>query len=521
MIRKSLNSVQNLLSRLALYLSPINKSPDKLYGELLSDIQMNQVYDDGMTFVGLASKTSSKRILKEYLKLKDRPDFDLEKFAHENFEPIPSKANDIDVPNSDDPRTHISQLWPTLRRSPVSTKNNSLISLPYDYIVPGGRFQEQFYWDSYFVMLGLAADDRWQDISGMMANYVYMVSRLGFIPTANRTHFISRSQPPFFSEMVRLVGSHKKKGVAYLQYLPTLLAEYRFWMAGSLKSKKGKSFRRVVTMDDKSLLNRYYDNLSSPRPESHREDTETAVVSEIEDAERLFLDLRAGAESGWDFSSRWFKDPQKIETIHTTDIIPVDLNCLLYRLESLIAECYGLLRLGQLRRQFEKKASKRAQAILKYCWNEQEQFFDDFDFVKGEHTNRLTLASVFPLYAGIATLEQAKKVADRLERDFLMPGGLTTTLIENGQQWDHPNGWAPLQWIAIIGLRNYGFNELANEVKRRWLESVETVFRDKHKMIEKYDVTSASRVGGGGEYALQDGFGWTNGVYAALVDEDK
>ena len=123
---------------------------------------------------------------------------------------------------------------------------------------------------------------------------------------------------------------------------------------------------------------------------------------------------------------------------------------------------------------------------------------------------------MFPLYAGIASHQQAEKVAKRLEKDFLKTGGLVTTLKETGQQWDYPNGWAPLQWVAIEGLRRYGYDELADEIRRRWLSLNEDVFNDTHRLVEKYNVIGGNGLGGGGEYALQDGFGWTNGVYIAL-----
>ena len=270
-------------------------------------------------------------------------------------------------------------------------------------------------------------------------------------------------------------------------------------------------------MPNGALLNRYYDNDMTPRPESHNEDVLTA--QEMTKPEQLYLDLRAAAESGWDFSSRWFGNPSDLRTIQTTDIIPVDLNCLLYHLEVTIARGYRLLKNTPTRRRFELYAERRARAIAEYCWDDQEQFFVDYHIRRDAPTGVLSLAAVFPLYAKVATRGQAELVAMRLKRDFLKRGGLVTTLHKNGQQWDSPNGWAPLQWIAIKGLRNYGYDELADEIKWQWLEVNEKVYRAKTKMIEKYDVINESGIGGGGEYPLQDGFGWTNGVAAALLDE--
>ena len=303
-----------------------------------------------------------------------------------------------------------------------------------------------------------------------------------------------------------------------------MLAEYRFWVKGR-KSVSGhidtRAFARVVQMPDGVILNRYFDNKTTPRPESLREDLETAQQAGLHDSEKLYLDLRAGAESGWDFSSRWFTDPHDISSIHTTDIVPVDLNCLLYQLEMTIAETYDLMFQPLLARKFRKLAERRANSIRRYMWSEREQFFMDYNFRVSRTTPAISLAGVFPLFAKIATSAQAKAVAARIEKDFLQSGGMPATLINTGQQWDAPNGWAPLHWVTIQGLREYGYYALADKIKKVWLESNLKVFEDKAKMIEKYDITGTGGIGGGGEYPLQDGFGWTNGVFAALTAEDE
>ncbi|HEU4715721.1 MAG TPA: trehalase family glycosidase, partial [Candidatus Saccharimonadales bacterium] len=219
-------------------------------------------------------------------------------------------------------------------------------------------------------------------------------------------------------------------------------------------------------------------------------------------------------------SSRWFTNPNDIRTIHTADIIPVDLNSLLYMLEEAIAETYRLLRQPLLAGKFHAAAEQRLKGVQQYCWSDAEGFFVDYNFHHNQPTGHLTLAGVFPLYAKMATSKQASAVAKKLEEQFLKEGGLVTTLTETGQQWDAPNGWAPLHWVAIEGLRNYGHHKLADEIKRRWIETNLRVFSEKGKMVEKYDVVNPTALGGGGEYPLQDGFGWTNGVLAALLKED-
>ena len=499
-----------------------NKSPDDRFKELFADVQKSAVYADGKTFVDLVPRKRAREILKEYRLAKRDPDFDLREFVSRHFyEFAPQGKIEYVVADGTTARQHVRNLWKVLERRNRRNRG-SLFAIPQKYIVPGGRFQELFYWDTYFIMLGLAADDRWEVISGMMKNYAFMIRRFGFIPTANRTYFLSRSQPPFFSHMVRLLAERRGVSRTYFEFLPSLLAEYRFWMKGRRTIGDGsrpRSYARVVYLPDRSVLNRYSDNRATPRPEMMRDDESIASRARNLDKDKMFLDFRAAAESGWDFSSRWFRDPKEIQTIHTTDMVAVDLNCLLYQHESLIAEIYEHMRQPMLRRKFQRLADKRADSIRKYCWDENEQFFCDYDFRTGQSTGRLTLAGVFPLYAHIATAEQAQAVAERIERDFLQEGGVVATLVNNGEQWDWPNGWAPLQWVTVQGLREYGYFELANKIRNRWVHANEQTFKEKRKMLEKYDVVSAGRAGAGGEYPVQDGFGWTNGVYAVFRDE--
>lgn len=500
------------------------KGPDELLGELFGDVQTQQIYADGKTFVDLIPKKRIRSIKEEYKLLKADPNFDLREFVGRHFTDLAqvlSKKDPFDVHESDTAEEHITRLWEYLeRRNRVD--RGSLIALPHKYVVPGGRFNEQFYWDSYFIMLGLAAQGEWKKVEDILKNAAYMIRKYGYVPTANRTYFLSRSQPPFFVMMVKLLAEHKgKKVIRY--YLPHLLIEYRFWMKGrrKLEETEHNAYRRVVQMSDKSLLNRYYDNKVTARPESLREDVETAKASGKRIRDRLFLHLRAAAESGWDFSSRWLTDPNDLKTIHTADIIPVDLNSLMYVMESTIADGYNSLLHPVQTRRFRKAATRRKDAINEYLWDEDSKFYMDFNFHHQENSKVFSLAGVFPLYAGIAGEAEAAEVAATIKREFLKPGGVVTTLIENGQQWDSPNGWAPLQWVTVQGLRNYGYDELAETIARRWLALNDSVFKKTHRMVEKYNVMGGNGLGGGGEYALQDGFGWTNGVYLALKKELK
>lgn len=498
------------------------KSPDESLTELFDDVQAQGIFPDQKAFVDLVPKTSIRNIRREYTIARRDPHLDLREFLLQHYyEPDTGQVTSYTVSSDISARQHVKQLWPVLVRTNRRSRG-SLLMLPYPYVVPGGRFREQFYWDSYFVMLGLVADAEWQLLDGMMKNYAYMIRKFGYIPTANRTYLTSRSQPPFFSHMVELLAQHQNPRDVYLEYMPSLIAEYRFWIKKRryLQNQgKSQAYLRAVKMPNGDILTRYYDGKHTPRPEMAREDMTTAIGAEGEAQHKLFLDLRACAESGWDFSTRWFADERNLRSINTTDIVPVDLNCLLYHMEITIATACDYAKQKRIAEKFRARALRRQASITEYMWDEQQQFFYDYNFRTGARTQSETLAAVFPLYVGVATSAQAAAVAVKLEKDFLKPGGVVTTLRQTGQQWDAPNGWAPLQWATIMGLRRYGYDTLADRVRNAWIDNVETVFKRERKMIEKYDVTVVGGTGGGGEYPLQDGFGWTNGVYAVLKDE--
>lgn len=520
----NIDHIKTSLVKTAGILLRTKKGPEELLGELFSDVQSQQIYEDGKTFVDLVPRKRISSIREEYALMKKDPHFDLREFVGRHFYDLSMtvhKKTPFIIEMKEPIERHIDRLWSHLERQ-NRLDRGSLIALPHKYVVPGGRFKEQFYWDSYFIMLGLAAEGKWPLVEGMIKNCAFMIRKYGYIPTGNRTYFLSRSQPPFFVLMVRLLAEHKGKRVLR-DYALLLLAEYRFWMKGSRKLEDAEhlAYRRVAQMPSGALLNRYYDNKVTPRPESLREDTETAKSSLTRAPNRLFLHLRAAAESGWDFSSRWFLDPDDIHTIHTADIIPVDLNSLLYMLEETIADAHNSLLHPITVRRFRKKAAARKEAMNEYLWDQKKKFYMDYNFHVGSVTHSFSLAAVFPLFAGIASKKQADAVAKKLKNEFLKPGGLVTTLHGNGQQWDSPNGWAPLQWIAVEGLRRYGYDELADDISKRWTRLVEKVYKKSHKLVEKYNVIDGDGLGGGGEYALQDGFGWTNGVYIAMKHRKK
>ncbi|HEY2350404.1 MAG TPA: alpha,alpha-trehalase TreF [Puia sp.] len=482
---------------------------------LLRDVQMQRIFPDGKTFLDCSPAYDDPAISEEYLQQKNQPGFDLKKFVSDHFIlPVPISSGY----SSDANKTleqNIDTLWSFLERQPDKS-GGSLIPLPYPYIVPGGRFGEIYYWDSYFTMLGLKVSGKNEMIENMVKNFSFLIDRFGYIPNGNRTYFIGRSQPPFFSHMVQLLAHVKSKDVL-IQFLPQLAKEHGFWMQGADElSSTNLTVSHLVQMSGGEWLNRYWDENETPRPESLREDVELSHQSGRK-PQTLYRHLRAGAESGWDYSSRWFEKPDSFAGIYTTDIVPVDLNCLLFHLEQTIAEAYQLDGKTDLSRNYHLMATGRKDAIQKYLWNQDRGFYFDFDLKRKMQKQSMTLAGIFPLFVKIADSKQAELAGLVISEKFLRPGGLVSTLETTGQQWDAPNGWAPLQWTTITGLKNYGQEELAKTISKRWIQLNADVFKRTGKLMEKYNVVDTQLEAGGGEYAGQDGFGWTNGVLLALI----
>lgn len=514
-LKVSLNLLRSAVGATKRTLEPVKKSPDEALGELFSMVQLSRVHPDGKTFVDQVPNQTVSRIVKLYREQSSRKDFDLTTFINQHFQAFAAAHATTPTAPTSDPEAYIQTMWDALlREAPEST--GSLLALPKPYIVPGGRFGEQYYWDTYFTMLGLEASGRHELSDGMMNNAQHMFAKFGFIPTGNRTYYLTRSQPPFFLHMVRLIA-HRRGHFRYLlPRLHYLLMEYSYWTRNTPEflTMSRSRYRRLVRMPNGRVLSRYYDNKNTARPESYREDVETAARSENPSA--TYRHLRAGAESGWDFSSRWLTDPTKLETIRTTEIVPLDLNCLLYELELGLAEANRKLLQIPLSKYYLLKAKRRRETINNYLWDEKRGYYFDWHEPTSARTEVWSLAGVFPLYCGLASHAQAARVAKVLEEKFLKPGGVVTSLHESSQQWDWPNGWAPLQWVTIIGLRRYGYDTLADSIKYRWLAANEAVFATSGKFVEKYNVIDPTTHGGGGEYVLQDGFGWTNGVFMAL-----
>ncbi|ENH6341491.1 alpha,alpha-trehalase TreA [Burkholderia vietnamiensis] len=489
--------------------------PSQLYGDLFVAVQTAQIYPDQKTFVDATPNTDPATIVQLYQQQKSQPGFSLKEFVDQYFTAPPQGG--VTPPANLTLRQHIDWLWPQLTRTTTSVPPySSLVPMPKPYVVPGGRFREGYYWDTYFTMLGLQVSGREDLVDDMLDNFAYLIDTVGHIPNGNRTYYASRSQPPFFAYMVTL-AARAEGDTVYQKYLPALRKEYAYWMQGESAAPRGEAVRHVVAMPDGAVLNRYWDASDTPRDESYLEDVTTAKAVPSRPANDVYRDLRAGAESGWDYSSRWFGDGRTLATIRTTSIVPVDLNSLMFHLETTIVKGCTVARDVGCVVDFSARAARRAAAINRYLWN-RHGYYGDYDWQLRKPRDGVTAAALYPLFAGVAWPERAKATAREVRKTLLQPGGLATTTQNTGQQWDAPNGWAPLQWIAIEGLRRYGEPALAKDIGTRFLADVKHVYATEGKLVEKYVVEGAGEGGGGGgEYPLQDGFGWTNGVTLKLL----
>jgi alpha,alpha-trehalase len=499
--------------------------PPRDLGPLFHDVQMARVFADSKTFVDARPLLPPGEIAARYAAARGTPGFDLSAFVAQYFDPPRPAGEGVRTDTTQTMEEHIRALWPALTRPPDSTDARStLIPLPRSYVVPGGRFREVYYWDSYFTMLGLIESGRTDLVKNMLDNFAYLVATVGHIPNGNRTYYLGRSQPPFFAAMVGLYATATDTARA-IPYLDAMEAEHAFWMNGSDRLAPREAYRRVVRLPGGALLNRYWDDRPEARPESYREDFELVQTVPAERRAALYREIRAAAESGWDFSSRWMRDSMDLRTLETTELAPVDLNSILYHAERTIAalrRVRGRPGDAEASARYAATAEARRRALVAAAFDTTSGYFYDVHWRSGDRvTSRPTLAAAAPLYFGLATPEQGRAAAARLQRDFLAPGGFVTTRVASGQQWDAPNGWPPLQWLAIEGVRQYGRADIAADARSRWLALNRRTYRATGKMNEKYDVMDLARRAGGGEYPNQDGFGWTNGVALALAAQER
>ena len=245
-------------------------TPAQPYGDLFNDVQLARVFPDDKTFVDAVAKREPRDIVASYQRERHEPAFDLNAFVAREFTVATPGASGFHTRPGEDVRSHIDRLWPVLTREPAQgVEYSSRLPLPHRYVVPGGRFNEMYYWDSYFTMLGLQTSGQHELLRQMCDNFAFLVERYGHVPNGNRSYYLSRSQPPFFASMVELLVAHEGAG-AYSRYRAALQKEYDFWMEGSERLTVGQAHRRVVRLSGEAILNRYWGDRATPREESYR-----------------------------------------------------------------------------------------------------------------------------------------------------------------------------------------------------------------------------------------------------------
>ncbi|KAK1934992.1 Trehalase [Phytophthora citrophthora] len=535
-------------------------------GELLHQVQMQELFPDSKHFVDMPIKTTSSvdTVLSQFQELRsslnssNKWKTQLSAFIDQHFDPpgadlvqvTPPDYKEGEVPQQiaviNDERLRnwameLHKLWKVLARVPVSAsvdqeaRSSFLRSLPVKtlprdlngeivLIVPGGRFRESYYWDSYWIVQGLLVSDLRQTARGVVNHLLEYVGEFGFVPNGGRVYYLTRSQPPMLSDMVRLVAKLDNGKDWDLQYLqatvPLLEREYEFWMH---LGARGHAVE-VPVEGETFVLNRYVAHAGEPRPESYREDVRTA--SATSEKASVYDDIIASAESGWDFSSRWFKDYSTLPTICTSHVIPVELNVILHRVELNLAQFHELLGNSVAMTRFKDAAKTRAKAMDVVLWNEADGCWKDYLLDSREHSPVVSVSNYFPLWGRVAdTLDSSRleKIVASLEASGLVQeGGVQTTTSVTSQQWDAPNAWPPLQDLIIESLheaRTVQARSLAKRLVRTWVKAGYVAWKKTGLMFEKYNAQQLGGVGDGGEYTPQFGFGWSNGVILTFLSK--
>lgn len=482
----------------------------------------------------------SGRGLQDYVsKHFDAPGGDLEVAVPADFVPEP----EMFLPEVENQEVRawalqVHGLWKNLSRKVSgsvgeSPEKHTLLPLPMPVVIPGSRFREVYYWDSFWVIRGLLASKMYETAKGIVFNLVYLLEKYGHVLNGARAYYTNRSQPPLLSAMIREIYDQTSDLEFVKKVLPALLKEHEFWTTG-LHAVKIQDPQGCV-----HSLSRYYAMWNKPRPESTTIDVEFASrLSNGCEKQKFYREVASTAESGWDFSTRWMRNVSDMLTLATTSIIPVDLNVFILRMEidiAFLAEVTGNQTLAQ---HFLEVSLVKKKAIDAVLWNEVKAQWLDYWLSNNTHSdpeieiwkacnqNENVFASNFvPLWIKLfhSDLHLVDKVMKSLKSSGLIHiAGVASSLSNSGLQWDYPNGWGPYQHMLIEGLASSGLEEaktLANDLSVRWIRTNHEAFKNTGAMHEKYDVTVFGGFGGGGEYVPQTGFGWSNGVILALLDD--
>ena len=598
-------------------------SPIYCYGNLLREIELARPFADSKTFVDLPTVRPLDEVLTAFRNL-SRPiqnntaltnflstyfgqaGSELEALPEDQLEVQPDFLEAVNSSVVEDFTRQVIDIWPDLTRRYVGAGNctgcvSSFIPVNRTFVVAGGRFREPYYWDSFWVIEGLlrTKGSFTQIAENIIENFMDLVEDIGFVPNGARRYYENRSQPPLLTQMVRIYVEYTQNYTLLERALPILELEYDFWVTN-----------RTVTLERAGrnyTLNHYAVSNNQPRPESFYEDYVTAENQTYFNEEgqqfnfsrslnatekaKLYANLASGAESGWDYSTRWLKNPSDainddsfpLRSLNTMDILPVDLNSILYYNEITIADFHRRTGNFSAARAWAAIAANRSEAMTTLLWSAEHYSYFDYNLtshaqnvytladntstplaLSGAPTGQqvgFQISQFYPFWTGAAP-ESIKSDPSAMRRVYARveellntrDGGIAATNLISGQQWDEPNVWPPLQYILIQGLLNTPLDvseddneattedyvwtqDLALDLSQRYLDSLYCTWRvtggssnttgvpklpgstGNGTIFEKYADESTNAAGGGGEYAVVEGFGWSNGVLIWAVDQ--
>lgn len=499
-------------------------------------MQLAHITNDSKSFVDRPLKASVETVLAEFKKLPSKPTAaQCTSFMDKWMHPAGYEVQKVTPTDWVENPKFISELPDDLKPIAISLHSKwhelvrtfnftglcdgcySSIEVPNPFVVAGGRFLEYYYWDSYWILQGLLVSDMTTTARHMVDNMLHLVKKFGFIPNGGRVYYLNRSQPPMLTLMVEMLFE-RTQDVEWLKTtLPTLEAEKHFW-------NTDRSMR--IDVDGPWTVYRYIADTVQPRPESYREDYQTCLGAPSS-APTCYRNLASGAESGWDFSSRWLSDWDNLNTIRTSNVIPVDLNSIMYRIDVALVNLYTKVGNDSRAQHWAASASQRATTIHKVFWNDYAQSWGDYIPDRGTSDLPFYISNLVPVWAG-AQHQSPQEVLALVKRlwpkIYFENAGVPCSLIQSNQQWDFPNAWANLQQFIIDALDSLNLPEatsLADKLAVSWFNTNYCAWKSTESsgglFFEKYDVLKPGQAGGGGEYAVQAGFGWTNGVMLKLL----
>ncbi|CAD6195854.1 unnamed protein product [Caenorhabditis auriculariae] len=513
-------------------------------GRLLQAVMAVRLYKDSKTFLDqpIRNNYTANQIIAEF----DRrfPDFDsitradVKKFVDEHFEkegheleichlpdwvPKPKSLDSIVDPEYQEFATRLHYIWIELCRE-MSTEVRdqperfSLLYVPRSFVVPGGRFREFYYWDAYWIVKGLLASELHETAKNMVINFAYMIHKYGFVPNGGRVYYLRRSQPPMFAATVYEYFQATGDVDLLEKVVPLIEKEFEFWV-------QHRSIN--VPLGDGSSVDmfQYRTEANTPRPESFREDVLTAKNMSLPEKRKFFRNIASAAESGWDFSSRWFKDGKSLEKIVTTDIVPVDLNAYICYNMRILAHLHSVLGNPEKHEEWSGRFVAFREQFTKLFYVSEKRGWYDYNHQTQQYNFEFYPTIAIPLFAQCYDAFDQRLVVDvyrQMEATgaFQFASGVPTSLQQNStEQWDYPNSWSPLNHMIIEGLRKSIsplMQQKAYRLAEEWVRVNFETFNQTNAMWEKYNVVS-NKVGHGGEYEVQLGFGWTNGVALDLM----